>query len=70
MCVMSEEKPLHTDAVDKILTAHHPRTCAVCGGIIPVGARYARWHSYLDLKVRHECATCAASNDRPIPEAD
>jgi hypothetical protein len=67
---MSKDKPLHWDGVNKVITAHHPRLCHGCQETIPVGDRYRRWQTFAELKVWHECATCAASYDRPIPEAE
>jgi len=66
---MSEDKPLRSDAVNRIITAHHPRFCHGCRETIPVGDHYRRWHTFADLKAWHECATCAASNDRPSPQS-
>lgn len=60
-------KDLGLDASSSITTARQPRVCAGCDGEIPAGARYLRWLSHLDFKVRHECAACASSNGRPIP---
>jgi hypothetical protein len=67
---MSADEPLRRDGVGKIVIAHHPRLCHGCQETIPVGHRYRRWQTFADLKVWHECATCAGSNDRPIPETD